>query len=150
MLQEALWTLICLADDDRLCKEAVNTSGALPAIVPLLGVDPFDAPINEFVCLPALAARALRVLAEDCSCPTSVQSDGNNKSNGSNTEYNSWQEQAVPYLVKMLSTAAGNSSGKETADEQSQQLLTRSTSNLNQRLRRSSVWHVRQAICTGH
>lgn len=136
LLQEVLWTLICLGDDDSLCKEAVMAAGALPCIVPLLGAKPFDAPINSFICLPALAARAIRVLAEQCSHMSAADSRFSHKASDSLPVQDSWQQEAVPHLVKMMSSAANSSLDRQAAEAVSQGLL-RSTSGLSQRLRKS-------------
>ena len=124
-MQELLWTLISLADDDALCKQAIVASGALPCIVPLLNALPFDATVNDFMGVPALAARALRVLAEDTDNSGQDQAlpDVDSNTGGST----SWQQDAVPRLLEMLS--------KPLAAELQSERVLRTTSSLNQRLR---------------
>ena len=138
-LQEVLWTVVCLADDDPLCKETVTASGALSAVLPLLATSPFDDCINDFVCLPALAARALHVLAEDNNSPASLQSDISNDRNEAEEERNGWQQAAVPHLIRMLSRSATDPQDAKLRDIGSQHLL-RSSSGLNQRLRKCGTF----------
>ena len=115
--QEVIWTLLCLADDDPLCKGAVRISGALPLLVPVLGLAPFSTPINGFMGLPALAARALRVLGEGESCKEAEEQlqisdalDDSLKSvracvhEQTSEEEEQWQVAAVPHLARLLMT----------------------------------------------
>lgn len=101
-----IWTLLCLADDDPLCKAAIRLSGALPLLVPVLGLAPFSAPVNAYMQLPALAARALRVLGQANSCK---QEEDSLSPRGSNDVISSrvrdqahWHQTAVPHLTRIL------------------------------------------------
>ena len=134
-MQEVLWTLICLADDDPLCREAIIASHALPAIVPLLTAAPFDPPINDFICLPALAARALRALLEDSPISASTEPGISSEDCDAHGQQHAWQQDAVSYLVQMLSASSGHGKDGNTGYQQ----LTRVSSGLNQRLRKFSV-----------
>ena len=133
-VQELLWTLISLADDDSLCRDAIAASGALPCIVPLLRALPFDHATNGFMGMPALAARALRVLAEHTVTSSPVQTPSTAKADTSTDEVPSWLQDAVPCLLQMLATA--QSSAQQASELlQSQRLLRTTSSTLNQRLR---------------
>lgn len=131
-MQEVLWTLICLADDDPLCREAIVASHALPAIVPLLTVAPFDGPTNDFICLPALAARALRALLEDSPSSASTAPGISSEDCDAHGQQHAWQQDAVSYLVQMLS---GHGKDGTTGYQQ----LMRVSSGLNLRLRKFPV-----------
>ncbi|KAL0024042.1 hypothetical protein WJX77_011314 [Trebouxia sp. C0004] len=93
MLKEVIWTLLCLADDDPLCKAAIRLSGALPLLVPVLSLAPFSAPTNAYMGLPALAARALRVLGNTIS--------------SSEHDKKIWQRTAVLHLARLLRSSEG-------------------------------------------
>jgi hypothetical protein len=106
-----IWTLLCLADDDPLCKAAIRLSGALPLLVPVLGLAPFSAPVNAYMGLPALAARALRVLGQGNSCK---QEEDSLSPRGSNDAISSsvrgqarWYQTAVPHLARLLRSSEG-------------------------------------------
>lgn len=133
-VQELLWTLISLADDDSLCRRAIAASGALPCIVPLLTASPFDPATNGFMGVPALAARALRVLAEDAGTSSPLQDAAPAEADTSSTEgAPSWRQEAVPCLLQMLAKA--QSSAQEASELESQRVLRTTSSTLNERLR---------------
>jgi len=114
-----IWTLLCLADDDPLCKAAIRLSGALPLLVPVLGLVPFSAPTNAYMGLPALAARALRVLGDSNSCKQeedSLSPRGSNDAvhvygtaanNSSKHDKAYWQRTAVHHLARLLRSTEG-------------------------------------------
>ena len=118
-----MWPSVCLAGDARLCKAAIRVSGALPLLVLVLGLAPFSPPINAYMGLPALAARALRVVGEGESCKEEEEhlslarnrrdfSLGSfNKASGqvasSRQEQQCWRKAAVPHLARLIGAAAG-------------------------------------------
>lgn len=119
-LQEVMWTLLCLADEDPLCKAAIRVSGALPRLVPLLGFSPFSGPINTYMGIPALAARALRVLGGAGSCaqeeqqlnpPGSRAQPSDAPRGGAEYDEACWQQAAVPYLARLVSSGEGLQEG---------------------------------------
>ena len=137
-VQEVLWTLICLADDDPLCREAILASAAVPAIVPLLTAAPFDAPINGYICLPALAARALRALLEDSPSPAGTDCGISGGDGDAQGQQHAWQQDTVSHLVQMLTASTGTVKAGKDCKTGYQQLM-RVSSGLQQRLRESQA-----------
>ena len=106
-----IWTLLCLADDDPLCKAAIRLSGALPLLVPVLALAPFSAPVNAYMQLPALAARALRVLGHSNSCKQEEDllspRGGNDVISSRVCDQQHWHQAAVPHLTRILRSSKG-------------------------------------------
>ena len=126
-VQEVIWTLICMSDDDPLCRAALRAAGALQVLVLMMGSLSSSCHISALMGLSALAARALRGLADTSSpeedselCDAQIQACQVSKvqqssclSQLAHEAGQDWASTSVPFLVRQLQATDASGKGKE-------------------------------------